>query len=508
MGPSGEKSEAADSFPANGIQRGTRRYWLVTAGMILFLVVPLAAQDDVTTQNGSSAMDGAWITGPASNPLSFLNGPAYRTYGSALPYDFLDFHPVRDLDTHLVRWIHLEAEERFRSEEYREGSFRQGNDDSYLLNRFRMQMDVNLNSWFKFVAQVQDARPFFEKPPIGPPNENRWDLKLAYVQFGDPAKHWLSLRAGRQLINYNNTLIANSEWRNQGRSYDAAVANLHRGRYRLGILAASVVVPLASGISHHQQGNNIYGLYGRIEHPIANASLEPFVLWRVQPRATVEAAVSSKTGKQDMKAYGLRLKGKAAEGLNYALEAVREGGTSGAEGIRAWAATGGASYEFTSVRVQPRLFTQYDFASGNRNPSSGTHRTFDTLYPTAHDRLGVLDLFGWQNIHAVRGGGTIMPHSRWTVTGQYLDFWLACANDALYSSSGGAIGSDGGKAGRHVGEEADVYTWYELNRHINIGAGFGLFGAGRFLSDIVSGHRYSSSYFVINFKDDGRSAAQ
>ena len=39
-----------------------------------------------------------------------------------------------------------------------------------------------------------------------------------------PEKHWISLRVGRQLINYNNTIIANSEWRNQGRSYDAVVA--------------------------------------------------------------------------------------------------------------------------------------------------------------------------------------------------------------------------------------------------------------------------------------------
>jgi hypothetical protein len=97
------------------------------------------------------------------------------------------------------------------------------------------------------VTQVQDARPFMQKPPWGPPNLNAWDLKLAYAEFGDPEKHWISVRVGRQLINYNNTIIANSEWRNQGRSYDAVVANLHYNRYSLGLFAASVVVPLAEG---------------------------------------------------------------------------------------------------------------------------------------------------------------------------------------------------------------------------------------------------------------------
>ena len=114
------------------------------------------------------------------------------------------------------------------------------------------------NSWFRATAQLQDARPFFENPPLGPPNENRWDLKLAYTEIGDPEKHWFSLRVGRQIINYNNTLIADSQWRDQGRSYDAAVLNLQMKRANVGIFAASVIVPQASGVSPHQEGNNIY----------------------------------------------------------------------------------------------------------------------------------------------------------------------------------------------------------------------------------------------------------
>ena len=39
--------------------------------------LPLAAQDDITTQNATSGYNGAFITGPASNPLSFLNGAAF-----------------------------------------------------------------------------------------------------------------------------------------------------------------------------------------------------------------------------------------------------------------------------------------------------------------------------------------------------------------------------------------------------------------------------------------------
>jgi hypothetical protein len=399
----------------------------------------------------------------------------------------------------------FEAEERFRPEKYKEASFKEGNDDSYLLNRFRWQMDLRFDSWFSVITQVQDARPFLENPPIGPPNENRWDLKTAYAEVGDPEEHWINIRIGRQLMNYNNTLIANSEWRNQGRSYDAVVANLHAGPYRLGIFAASGVVPLASGISHHQEGNNIYGLYGRLDNLLPNSSFEHFLLWRVQPKATVEGALSSRTGKQNMFVPGLRLKGKVGNALDYSIEGAFEVGTVGSENIRAWATTDGVAYEFTSLWSSPRIFAQYDFASGNQNPSGGTHHTFDTIYPTAHDRFGILDLFGWQNIQSYRYGGTAMPHRRLTLTSQYLDFWVDSHFDAVYNSSGSVISSTHGKAGSHLGEEVDAYSWYELNRHVNIGIGSGWFGAGGFVADIATGHSYSSAYIAINFKDLGKS---
>ena len=278
---------------------------------LLWVTTPVVAQDDVTTQHATSAYAGGYITGPASNPLSFLNGPAYRTFGSTAPYDFPDFAPASSLNRELPTWISFGWEERFRYEGYHNSGFKLNNDDSYLLIRSRLLMTIRPSAWFKVSAQVQDARPFMQKPPWGPPNLNGWDLKLAYAELGDPEKQWISLRVGRQMINYNNTIVADSEWRNQARSYDAVVTNLHYSRYRLGIFAASAVVPLAEGISHHQEGNNIYGAYGGIDHIIPNSVLEPFVLWRVQPSVAVEAAGNVKTGRQDEKAYGVRFKGLA-----------------------------------------------------------------------------------------------------------------------------------------------------------------------------------------------------
>src|SRR5580704_8628523 len=259
-----------------------RRRTLMASLLVLgaFGALPAAAQDDATTQNGSSGYNGSYITGPASNPLSFLNGPAYRTTGENTPYDFHDFAPMTALDHKLPPWIGFGLEERLRWEDTINGSFKRNYDDGYALNRLRFLMQIKPTGWLRIVGQIQDARAWWQNPPLQPPNTNRLDLKLAYAEVGDPEHHWISVRVGRQLINYNNTIIANSEWRNQGRSYDAAVANLHVDRFHLGIFAASAVVPMDEGISHHQEGNNIYGIYGAIDNLVAPTStFEPFVLW-------------------------------------------------------------------------------------------------------------------------------------------------------------------------------------------------------------------------------------
>jgi hypothetical protein len=478
--------------------------WTAAAILVLIAALPATAQDDRTTQNATSALNGGWITGPASNPLSHLNGPAFRTNASTEQYDLPDFAPATLLDEKLPHWLAFQAEERYRFEDIENTSFKSASDDSYELNRFRFQADVKPNSWFRATAQLQDARPFFENPPLGPPNENRWDMKLAYAEIGDPEKHWASLRVGRQVINYNNTLIANSEWRDQGRSYDAAVLNLQWKLLSVGIFAASTVVPQGSGVSPHQEGNNIYGVYGRFINPLPHTSLEPFVLWRVQPAEVVQPALAKTTGKENMVAFGARVKGRAGAKLDYSAELVDETGTVGKDPIRAWASSEGLSYSFTGSRLRPRVFAQHDFASGNSNPADGVHKTFDTLYPTAHDRFGIVDQFGWQNIQAARAGATFEPYRRLSVTAQGLDFWAVSALDSIYNTSGGAIVTNKVNSGRHLGAEGDVYTWYELNRHFNIGGGYGFFGGGEFLSHITTSHNYSYSYIALNFKDNGK----
>lgn len=474
-------------------------------GLALALLVAgtALAQDDVTTRNAANAYGGGFIAGPAANPLSFLNGPAFRTFGSRTPYVMRDTRPAGTLNERLPSWIALGLEARLRWEREGGTGFRSGDDDAYVLNRTRFQVELRPSSRFKVVAQTQDARVFFHKPPLGPPNQVAWDLKLAYAEIGDPERDWISLRVGRQLINYNNTMISNSEWRNQGRSYDAAVANLHRGRFRAGVFAASVVIPAARGVSHHRAGNNLFGIYGTIDGPAPDSVLEPFAVWRLQPGVAVESP-GPRTGKQDEKAYGIRFKGLVRHHFEYSVQAVLERGRAGAGAIRASAVTGGIAYRLADATAKPRVFWQYDQASGDKDPADGVHGTFDTMYFTSHDRFGIADQFIWQNIRSNRAGVTVEPFHRWTITAGFLDIRLASARDALYGLSGVVARDPSGRSGTQVAREIDCYSWFELNAHLNIGGGIGYVYPGTFLVRNGRGAHYAYPYVAVNFKDLGK----
>jgi hypothetical protein len=233
---------------------------------------------------------------------------------------------------------------------------------------------------------------------------------------------------------------------------------------------------------------------------VPHSNLEPFLLWRVQPSEVVEPAAGKTTGKENEKALGVRFKAQAHTALDYSGEVILETGTVGAQPLRAWATQAGAAYQFLDVVAKPRVFAQYDYASGNSNPTQNkSHTTFDTMY-----RFGISDLFGWQNIESVRAGTTIEPHRRLTFTAQGLDFWAADALDSIYNTSGGSIAYNKTNHGRHVGAEVDGYSWYELNRHFNLGGGVGYFGGGQFLTNVSTSHSYTTYYFALNFKDNGK----
>ncbi|HTQ57130.1 MAG TPA: alginate export family protein [Bryobacteraceae bacterium] len=389
------------------------------------------------------------------------------------------FEPVTKLNQQLPRWICFTAGYRARLESYSAGNFQPGNSDTYLLTRFRLGTLIKPTSWLGAYFELQDADAFWKKGSLGPPYQSTWDLRRAYVDFGDIEEGFFSLRVGRQDLAFGHLrLVGTSYWRNASRGYDAARMVFHRDWLRVNGFVAAPVISGDNGLSHHQPGNIFDGIYTVLENRIPSSTIEPYVLWRLTPGLKVE---QGGVGKLDEKTTGVRWAGNARN-FDYDAETAGQFGHIGPDPLRAWAWSAVAGYTFESARLRPRIFVKYDFASGDRNPKDGVHGTFDQLYPNIHDHHGLADVIAWQNLKSVRSGVRVSLRRNWIVASAYNDWWLASANDAFYNASGSAVARDpAGMSGTHIGREFDLQTSHRLNRNLELGAGVGYIRSGDFL---------------------------
>jgi hypothetical protein len=399
------------------------------------------------------------------------------------------FSPFAYVDQRLPAWLCLSGGYRAR--------FESVGGDSYLLTRFRFGVLIKPVSWFNAYAELQDATAFWKQPPVGPPYQATWDLRRAYVDLGASERSPLTVRVGRQDLDFGSgRLVGTSYWRNASRGFDAAMVTAQSTWFSVRAFAASPVVASANGLSHHQQGNNLHGLYGGLRRLIPGSVVEPYVFWRLSPRIKTEAG---KLAKLDEKTVGLRWAGTAS-GFDYDAELAGQTGSIGSDRIRAWALGAITGYTFASVPLKPRLFAEYNFASGDRNAKDGTHGTFDLLNPNTHNHHGLADQVGWQNLREARSGARVSLRRNWTAAAAFNDWWLASAKDAFYNSSGGVVARDpNGKSGTHVGVELDGETSYRFNRNLELGAGIGRILPGGFLKRTGHGHPYTYPYVMLSY---------
>jgi hypothetical protein len=405
--------------------------------------------------------------------------------------------PMATLNDALPDWICFNAGYRARIESYSGGGFRDGSSDSYLLTRFRAGVLIKPIRWFSVYGELQDATAFWKAPPLAPPYQSTWDLRRAYVDFGDLEHSPLSFRAGRQDLNFGDArLVGTSYWRNASRGYDAAMVTINQPQFRLSAFAASPVVPLNNGLSHHQGGNNLHGVYTALKKLVPGSVVEPYVFWRLTPGVKTEAASLSKL---DEKTLGVRWAGNKSR-LDYNAEAVGQFGSIGGDHIRAWAWVAMAGYTFESARLKPRVFAEASFASGDQNSKDGRHGTFDQLYPNIHGQHGLSDQVAWQNLKETRAGVRISLRRNWLVAGSYSDWWLASASDGFYNASGAIVARDTrGLSGTHIGQEFSAETSYRLDRHLELGAGIGHILPGEFLVNADHKHAYTYPYVMLNY---------
>jgi hypothetical protein len=395
-------------------------------------------------------------------------------------------------------WLSIGGQLRARAEAYNNGGFRPDNSDQYVLTRVLLNARVRPTHNTSLFAEGMDARgPWKNKAPAGAPFRDHADLRQLYLQLGADNSAQL-LRAGRlELAFGDGRLVGSLPWANTPRTFDGARGTFGGKGYRVDAFATSVVKIDQDKFDKNTPGNNFYGLYSSITQLAPKVAVEPFLFWRRQSGLRTEAGAP---GTMNFGTLGLRAMGKLPSNFDYDIQMAGQNGKLGDESIRAWAGHWLIGYTLAKARLTPRVFAEYNQASGDENPTDNKKGTFDQLYPTGHDKYGLTDLVGWQNMKHLRTGLDFSIFKNWGATARYSHYWLADAHDALYNGGGAVLArSVTGVAGTDVGQEVDATASCKFRPTLGLSAGVGYFTPGTYLRNTTPGKPYTYPYVMLTY---------
>jgi hypothetical protein len=426
----------------------------------------------------------------------FFLAPAWICAQSTAPSQ--DGSILAPVNRELPSWLRLAGEYRVRAEGYEGGSYTADNNQGYLLSRFQLNMDVRF-SWFRIFAQTEDARVLGnDAVPAAFPYQDTFDLRQAFIELGNVEKDHFAVRAGRQeLIFGDQRILGSANWLNTPRSFDAVRAVLNYGNVRVDAFSAAVVNPVDGAFDHSKAGNNLHGLYGTITHVLPGATIEPYFLWHLGAGFKNEEGLAAR---RSTKTVALRIARKPQDKLDYEAHLLRQYGSIGSDSVSAYAMNFDLGYTWSKARLHPRIYADYAYASGDKNPLDGRINTFDQIYPSNHGLYGIVDLFGWQNLRDMKFGAELKPTKRLIVSTVFHNLSLANSRDALYNGVGNAVvRNPAGADGSHIGTEWEGTGAFPFTRYLTSGIGHGHLFPGNFVRKATKGSSYNISYLFLTY---------
>lgn len=349
--------------------------------------------------------------------------------------------------------------------------------DHFLGQRLRVHLRVRAHADLSFFLEAQDVWLFgAEHDKVI--HDAATNLHQLYFDWRLAGSERWELRAGRQELIYGKErLIGAFNWDNVGRSFDAGRLRFHQEAWTADFLWGRVVDVRRNGARTRPGHQDLSGVY--VTHGTGPARTEIYGLFlRDGLRTAGELARPAETTR--IFTLGFRRVRQPKQGFRYEVENDWQAGSSGPDRQRAVALVAAAGYGWGG-RWQPTLGFEYDFASGDKNPTDGRAGEFNNLFPTNHLHYGYADLVGLRNLHDFRLTASARLHPKLTLQGDYHRFLLARARGPWKNAGGRVLGFDPtGASGRDLGQEVDLTVRFPVAPHLGFLGGYSLFLPGRF----------------------------
>ena len=375
--------------------------------------------------------------------------------------------------------IELSIEHRTRYE-FLGDQFRAGlrGSDEIAAIRTTVHARVRITDWLRLGAELQDARAIGEdgNTALNTGTVNTTELLRAYAEIETPLFGGIQhLRFGRVTMDVGSRrFVARNRFRNTINAFTGLDLEW-KGSEGL-TLRAFYVLPvrrLPSSLARLQEDDaafdeesfdvQLWGLFGADTLPFGDR-LELFV-FGLHERDDPERS----TRNRQLVTPGFRLWRKSKPGrFDYQLETALQFGESRLSAGSTRELDHFAHFHHAELGYRfdhpwsPRLALQYDYASGDDDPSDGQNERFDTLFGARRFDFGPTGIYGpfaRSNLHTPGLRLQLRPHPRLQGFAAARGFWLASDRDAW--TTAGVI-DPSGDSGRYLGTQIEFRIRVDL----------------------------------------------
>ncbi|MEM9445977.1 MAG: alginate export family protein [Verrucomicrobiota bacterium] len=374
-------------------------------------------------------------------------------------------------------------------------------DDVALLSRIRLGLKWIATDKLTLYAQLQDSRTLFDEPQ-GPVtnrelglNDSPIDLRHAWFKWLPLEETPLSLKVGRQIWKYGEgRLLGPGNWNNQARTFDSLKLRYTDTAFWLEYFAGYLVRHTTDTFNESDSEDLVTGLWANVkEIPVFDAHFYTILRSKSDVDVnTIRTNVDNQSSGNNHPAgdyinLGTLFKSKKnalgpwdfeAE-LNFQVGEISNPTRAGnaLSGViintarqdhLAFASHLELGYHLDHA-WKPRLYTEYNYASGDDNPGDGINNTFQNFHPANHGkdaRYGIMDRFAWMNLHNLTFGLTIKPIKELDIRLAHHLFWLDSTNTPWRFAGQGAVGGNA-RFGNAIGRSVSNFVGNELNLIVN-----------------------------------------
>ena len=166
---------------------------------------------------------------------------------------------------------------------------------------------------------------------------------------------------------------------------------------------------------------------------------------------------------------GFRLYNPANRSLKYEISSTLEYGKENDSRIKAFGLFFKLGYQLDQIFWHPSLTLRYTYASGN-SPQTDNYENFDPVFGAGDRYYGWMNLVKWNNLDNREIMMELFPLNGMRIELKYNRLIIPQPEGVLINGNLELLPEK-----RHLGDEIDFYTKYDINNSWQFAAAFGLF---------------------------------